>query len=87
MKILKASAILLIGPLLGLLIAFLVSVIVLSLNSNFATHNGPPAPGDGILILIFGFISLVISVPLSALMAGFVLFRKSKSNNSTQGSD
>jgi hypothetical protein len=82
MKVLKAAAILLIGPLVGFLIAFFLSAIALPPDPNFVANGGHAAPGDGFLVLGFMFVSLVISIPLSAVLAGFVLFLKP--NNQTK---
>jgi hypothetical protein len=84
MKVLKAAAILLIGPLGGLLIAFFLSAFVLPPDPNFVSDGGHAAPGDGFIVLGFMFVSLVVSIPLSAALAGFVLFRKPNSQTKDQ---
>lgn len=66
---------LLLGPLCGILIAFLLAGLALPPDPNFVSDGGHAAPGDGLLILDFVFVSLVASVPLSVLGAGLVLFR------------
>jgi len=78
MKVLKAVAILLIGPLLGLVTAFFLSAVALPPDPNFVASGGHSAPGDGFLAMGFMFISLLIFVPVSVLLAASVLFRKPK---------
>ena len=74
-RVLKSIAILLFVPLLGLLIAFAAGAVALRLDPNL--QNGVrPAPGDGILILLFIFLSLIISVPTSLVWVVAVLRRK-----------
>ncbi|MGO9086074.1 MAG: hypothetical protein ACLP6G_11185 [Terriglobales bacterium] len=73
-KILGAIAILLFGPLLGVLIAFFLAVLSLPPDPNFVSNGGHAAPGDGVLILVYVFISLVASVPLS-IWGAVLLFR------------
>ena len=60
MRIVKAIAIVLIGPLLGMLLAAILA--------RFALPSDGP-PGDGVLIIIYSLISLVASVPLSLSIA------------------
>ncbi len=76
MKIMKAIAILLFVPLLGVFLAFFVGAIALPADPNFVNNGGHGAPGDGFAIMGFIFISLVISVPLSVWLAMRVAFRK-----------
>lgn len=77
-RVLEAIAILLFGPLLGMLIAILLAGLSLPPDPNFANNGGHVAPGDGILAIFYVCISLVASVPLSILGAGVVLFRSSQ---------
>ena len=76
MKIVKATAILVFVPLLGVLLAFFVGAIALPPDPNFVNNGGHGAPGDGFAMMGFIFISLVISVPLSIWLALRVTFRK-----------
>jgi len=78
MKILKAAAILVIGSLLGILIGCFAGAVALRSDPNIAANGGHTAPGDGILVMLLILVSSVISVPLSALMAWYVVFRKPK---------
>jgi len=71
MKIAEAIAILVVGPLLGVLVAFVLATFALPPQAL----NGGRAPGDGFLIMTYIFFSLFVSVPLSVLLAGVVLFR------------
>jgi hypothetical protein len=77
-KVLGAFAVLLLGPLFGILIAFLLAALSLRSDPNFVSNGGHAAPGDGFLIIIYVFISLAATVPLSVLAACVILFRPSK---------
>jgi TRAP-type C4-dicarboxylate transport system permease small subunit len=78
MKVLKAISILVIGPILGILVAFFLGVLALPADPNFVANGGHAAPGDGFLTMGLIFLALIVSVPLSAIIAGFVLFQKPK---------
>jgi len=84
MKIVKAIAIVLIGPLLGILVAIILAVCTLPPDPNFASNGGHGSPGDGFLIILYIFSSLVVSVPLSLLLAGIFWFRSGPSRKSPQ---
>lgn len=58
--------------------ALVLGALALPPNPNFATSGGHASPGDGFLILPYIFISLLVTVPLSTVLAGIVLFRKAK---------
>ncbi len=73
-RILGAIAALLFGPLLGIVVGFVVSGFVLPPDPSFDTNGGHASPGDGFLIITSCFLSLVFTVPLSILGAGLVLF-------------
>jgi len=64
MKVGKAIAILLFGPLTGILIAFVLSALALPPDANFVGHA---SPGDGFLTIGFVVASLLISVPFQSL--------------------
>jgi hypothetical protein len=83
MKFLKVLAILLFGPLLGIVVAFVLGSLALRPDPNFVANGGHVSPGDGFLILAYLFISLLVSVPLSFVLAGVVLFRKPKDQRQT----
>lgn len=85
MKIVKAIAVLLIGPLLGIMIALILGALALPPDPNFVANGGHGAPGDGFLIMGYILVSLLVSVPLSILLAGIVLFRKPKLENQIRG--
>jgi hypothetical protein len=74
-KVLGAVAVLLLGPLFGILIAFLLAELSLPPDPNFASNGGHASPGDGFLIIIYVLISLAASVPLSIWGAVVILFR------------
>jgi hypothetical protein len=50
-------------------------------------NGGHASLGDGFLILPYLFISLMVSVPVSILRAGVVLFRKPKTQNQAERLD
>jgi hypothetical protein len=74
LKTLVTIAILLGGPLLGILIAILYA--------GFASDGGG-SPGDGFLGILCIFGSLIISVPTSIFFAVFFLLRKPKVQTQT----
>jgi hypothetical protein len=78
MKFLKAIAILIFGPALGLVVAFILGGLALAPDPNFGANGSHAAPGDGFGILPYLFVSLVISVPVSIWLAGVVFFRRPK---------
>jgi hypothetical protein len=53
------------SPLLGVIAGFLVGGITL----NIIVKGRHAAPGDGMLIMIFGLAGLLASIPLSAVVA------------------
>jgi hypothetical protein len=75
---LGAIVVLLVGPLLGILIAFFLAELSLPPDPNFVSNGGHAAPGDGFLIIIYVLISLAASVPLSIWGAVLILFRSRK---------
>lgn len=50
----KALALLVIGPVLGVFVGFLVGALVLPDDPNFVANGGHASPGDGFLVLGFG---------------------------------
>ena len=84
MKIAKAIAILFLGPLLGILIAFVFGALSLPTQAL----GGGRAPGDGFLIMGYILLSVLISIPLSIWLAGVVLFRTGSApkSNDTEAS-
>ncbi len=83
MKIVNAILILLLGPALGVFLAFILGALMMPADPNFAANGGHAAPGDGLLVIPFLLISLVISVPLSVAAALRTLFVKPKVPKST----
>jgi hypothetical protein len=78
MRVVKAIAIVVIGPVLGVLIGSFLGALALRPDPNFVANGGHAAPGDGFLIIGYVLVSLLISIPSSVLLAGIVLFRKPK---------
>ncbi len=78
MKFLKALAILVSGPVIGVIAALILGSLALGPDPNFVANGGHASPGDGFLILPYIFISLLVTVPLSIALAGVALFRKPK---------
>jgi hypothetical protein len=67
MKIAKAIAILLIGPIVGIFVAFLVFALTLPPDPNFVANGSHASPGDGFLFMGCIVASLVISSKKSPL--------------------
>jgi len=84
MRIVKTIAIVLIGPLLGILVAIVLAGFALPPDPNFARNGGHGSPGDGFSIILYIFISLVVSIPLSLLFAGIFWSRSGASQKSPQ---
>jgi len=57
-KVLRAIAVLLLGPILG----FVLGTIALPPDPNFVSNGGHATPGDGFLIIFCVLIGLVVSV-------------------------
>jgi hypothetical protein len=81
MKVVKTIAILVGGPLVGLLVALVLAALALPPDPNFISNGGHASPGDGILIIGYILISFLISIPLSILLAAIVLFRAKRKSN------
>jgi hypothetical protein len=64
MKIVKVMCIMLFGPLLGSVAAFLVAILLLP-----SDPSGRGAPGDGFLIIGCVGVGLAVSVVVSLLLA------------------
>ena len=71
---LGAAAVLVVGPFLGVLIGLILALLTLFSDSNLLRSGGYASSRDGILILLFVAISLVISSPMSIFGAGLLLF-------------
>jgi hypothetical protein len=80
-KALGAIAVLLLGPVVGALIGLILALLAVAQDPHFAPHAGHAA-GDGLLIIMYVALSLVISIPLSIFGAGLLLFAR---NGSMQG--
>ena len=74
-RVLQVISILLVGPLVGMLIAFALAAFALRSDPNIVANGA--APGDGILVILYALISLIISIPLSIWGAAIVWFRPS----------
>jgi len=79
MRVAKAISILLIGPLLGILVAFVLAVLALPPDPNFVKNGGHASPGDGMLIILYVITGLAVSVPLSVFLAGIYWLRSGAS--------
>ena len=67
-----AIAIIVAGPLLGIVVGLVLSALALPKD---------PAPGDGILVMIYVFASVAASIPLSISLALFALLREPKTES------
>jgi hypothetical protein len=81
MKILKAVLILLLGPTIGLFVAFVLGALAIPADPNFQANGSHGSPGDGFLIMPLISVSLIISVPLSVWKAAAVLLGQPKPND------
>ena len=85
-KVLRAISILFLGPLMGILIAFALAAISLRNDPNIVANGGHTTPGDGILIMLYGFISLVVSIPLS-IWGAVVVWNRPSAEKKLRGPD
>lgn len=65
-------------PFLGLVVAVILGLLALPPDPNFVANRSHASPGEGFLLMFYMAASLVVTVPLSALLAGIVLFGKPK---------
>ena len=77
MRIVKVIAVMLFGPSLGVIAGLFVGGITVKIINISQGHNDVfnrkhPAPGDGILIMMFIFVGLLASIPLSMAWAARV---------------
>jgi hypothetical protein len=73
MKIAKAAAILVLGPLLGALLGLIVGAPASPPAPNFVANGSHGSPGDGFLIMGCVALGFVVSVFVSIALAWFVL--------------
>lgn len=66
MRIVKVIAIMFFGPVLGILVGFVAGIIAMPTQ----TPDAGRAPGDGFLIMGCVVLGLLISIPVSAVLAG-----------------
>ena len=81
MKIAKAAAILVLGPLLGILLGLIVGAFAVRPDPNFVASGSHGSPGDGFLIIGCAGLGLVASVFVSVVLTWTVL-RKPRSAGS-----
>ncbi len=92
MRIVKVISVMLFGPLLGVIAGFLVGVITVRVINllhgyNDAFNRQHPAPGDGIMIMMFGFFGSLVAMPLSVLLAGRLWHGQSSVNQAQIGKE
>jgi hypothetical protein len=75
-RVLKVIGVLIVGPFLGLLVGSVVAAFFLPPDPT-----GRGAPGDGILILFWLGIGLVVSLPSSVLFARWIWHRSARLEN------
>jgi hypothetical protein len=62
MKIAKAAAILVLGPLLGILLGLMVGALAFPSDPNFVANGSHGSPGDGFLIIGCAALGFIVSV-------------------------
>jgi integral membrane sensor domain MASE1 len=79
MRIAKVIAVMLFVPLLGVIAGIVVGVITLTI----ILKGRQGGPGDGILIMLFGSVALLISIPLAFGLAVRLWTQSSANEQST----
>lgn len=74
MRIAKVIAVMVFGPVLGIVTGFLVGILAMPAQ----TSAGGRAPGDGFLIMGCVALGFFISIPVSAILAGKLWSRSGK---------
>lgn len=73
MKIAKAAAILVLGPLLGIMLGLVVGTFAIPPDPNFAANGSHGSPGDGFLVMGCAAVGFVVSVFVSSVLPWTVL--------------
>ena len=73
MKTAKAAAILVVGPLLGILLGLMVGAFAIPPDPNFVANGSHGSPGDGFLIIGCAALGFVVSVFVSIGLTWTVL--------------
>ena len=81
MKIAKAAAILVLGPLLGVFIGFIIGALASPSDPSFVANRSHGSPGDGFLIMGCAALGFVVSVFVSIVLT-WTLLRKARSGGS-----
>jgi hypothetical protein len=81
MRTAKAIAILVIGPSLGILVGLIVGALALPPDPDFVASGGHASPGDGFLAIGAVLLSLLITTPVSIVVAAVVFFRKPRAED------
>ncbi len=84
MKIAKAAAIMVLGPLLGILLGLVVGAFATTPDPKFVANGSHGAPGDGVLIVGCAALGFVVSAFVSIALTWTVL-RKPGSSGSNSG--
>jgi hypothetical protein len=77
MRIAKVITVMFFGPALGILVGFAVGVVAMPSQAP----DGGRAPGDGFLIMGCVVISFLLSIPVSAALAGKLWSNSSKKSD------
>jgi hypothetical protein len=84
MKIAKAAAILVLGPLLGIFLGFIIGALASSPDPSFVANGSHGSPGDGFLIMGCAALGLVVSVSYPLRWRGlFFAGREAPTRNPT----
>ena len=81
MKIAKAAAIFVLGPLLGVLLGLIVGAFATPPDPNFIANGSHGSPGDGFLIMGCAALGFVVSV-FASVMLTWTVPRKQRSAGS-----
>ena len=80
-RLVAAIAIMVAGPILGIVFGLFFSALTLRSDPNFIANSQHAAPGDGFPFMVYIFASFASSIPLSISLAILVLLRKPKTES------
>jgi hypothetical protein len=75
MRIAKAATILVLGPLIGVFLGFIIGALATPSDPNFVANGSHGSPGDGFLVMGLAALGFFASVPESIVLTRKVLRR------------